>query len=147
MIAIEHFDLIARHPTRVTRSKGLDHRLGEFGWVSHQGGTDAGFDAIKFIVKGGGRHPDGFRVGLIGGMDGGMNPENHLAHQLHKRGKQEVASILYLGRVGKQIVDALGIEESLQDSSGHDTDGTLLNEGGKNGIQQHDRHLQGAFRQ
>jgi len=39
-------------------------------------------------------------------MDSGMNAENHFAHQLNEGGKQEVASILFLGCVGKKIVDA-----------------------------------------
>ena len=53
MIAIEHFDLIARYPTWVTSSEGLDHWLSELGRVSHEGGRDAGFNAIEFIVEGG----------------------------------------------------------------------------------------------
>jgi hypothetical protein len=80
-------------------------------------------------------------------MDAGMNPEHHFAHQLHEGGKQEVAGVLLLGGVSKELIKALGIEESLQDGPGHDTDGTFFNEGGKNGVQQHGCHLQWAFGQ
>jgi hypothetical protein len=88
MIAIEHFDLIAGHPTRVAGPQGLDHRLRERGGVAHQGCRHAGFDTIELVVKGGGRHPNRLFVGLIGGMHGRMNPENDFTHQLHQRGKQ-----------------------------------------------------------
>jgi hypothetical protein len=131
----------------VTRSKRLDHGLDELGRISHQGSRDAGFDAIELIVKGGGRHPDGFRVGLIGRMDAGMNPEHDFTHQLHKRGKQELARLLLLGGAGKQVVHALGIQEPFQDGSSHDTDGTLLDKGGKDGVQQHGCHLQGGYKE
>jgi len=142
-----NLELITCHPTWVTSSEGFDHRLGEFGRVAHQGGTDAGFNAIEFIVEGGGGDPDSVSISLIGSMDAGMNPEHHFAHQLHERGEQKVTRILLLGSAGKELIKALGIEESLQDGSSHHTDRTLLNEGSKNGVQQHGRHLQGAFRQ
>ena len=74
-----------------------------------------------------------------------MNPEHHFAHQLHQRGKQEFAGILLLGGAGKKVIDAWGIQEPLQDGSGHDTDGTLLDEGGKDGVQQHGCHLQARY--
>ena len=60
-----------------------------------------------------------------------MPPQDPFAHQLHERGKQEVADTLLLGGAGKQVIDALGIQESLQDGSGHDTDGRSLTKGAK----------------
>ena len=79
---------------------------------------------------------------LIGGMDGGMNPKHDFAHELNERGKQELARILLLGSVGKEVIQALGIQKSFQDGLGHHTDRTLLDEGGKDSVQQHSRHLQ-----
>ena len=103
MVTIEDLDLIPGHPPWVTGSKRLDYGLGEFGRVSHQDGRHTGFDAIEFIVKGGGRHPDGFSIGLIGSMNAGMNPEHDFTHQLHERGKQEFTRILLLSGAGKQV--------------------------------------------
>ena len=145
MIAIEDLDLIAGQPTWVTGPQGLDHGLGERGGVAHQGGGHPGFDAIELVVQGGGRHPNGVFVGLIGGMDGGMDPEHDFTHQLHQRGKQELAGILLLGGAGKQVINAWRIQEPLQDSPGHHTDRALLDEGGKDGVQQHGRHLQARY--
>jgi hypothetical protein len=79
-------------------------------------------------------------------MHSGMNAENDFAHQLNEGGKQESACILFLGGMGKKIVDALGIEESFQDRSSHHADGPFLNEGGKDGVQQHGRHLPRSLR-
>lgn len=107
----------------------------------HQGSGHPGFDAIEFVIKSGGRHPNGLVMRLVGGMDAGMDPEHHVAHHLYERGKQQFARILLLGRTGKERIDAWGIQEPLQDRPGHHTDGTLLHEGGKDGGQQHDRHL------
>ena len=85
-------------------------------------------------------HAESLLIGLIGSMDRGTNAEHYFTHQLNEGGKQEVARILSLGRMGKKIIDVLGIEESLQDGSSHNADGTLVNEGGKDGIQQHGRY-------
>jgi hypothetical protein len=79
-------------------------------------------------------------------MDGGMNPEHHFTHQLHERGKHQLASILLLGGAGKKVINALGIQEPLQDGPGHHTDRALLDEGGKDSVQQHDCHLQARYR-
>jgi hypothetical protein len=49
---------------------------------------------------------------------------------------------LVLGGAGKQGIQALRIQESFQGSSGHHTNRALLDEGGKDRIQQHCRHLQ-----
>ena len=84
MIAVKHPDLVTRYPTGVTGSQRLDNRLGELGGVTHQGSGDTRFDAIEFIVKSGGGHPKRFWIGLIGGMNSRMNPEDNFAHQLHE---------------------------------------------------------------
>jgi hypothetical protein len=68
-------------------------------------------------------------------MDGGMHPQHDFTHQLHQGGKQSLTGILSLGRAGKEGIKALRIQESLQDGSGHDTDGTLLDEGGKDRVE------------
>jgi hypothetical protein len=88
MIAFEDFDLIARQPTRVAGSQGLDHGFCQFGGVTHQGRSYPGFDTVELVVEGGGGHPDCLFVGLISGMHGGMPPEHDFTHQLNQRGKQ-----------------------------------------------------------
>jgi hypothetical protein len=141
MIAIEDLDLIAGQPTRGTGPQGLDNWLGEFGRVSHQGRGHPGFDAVELVVKGGGGYPNGIFVGLIGGMHVGMNPKHDFAHQLHQRGKHQLTGILSLGCACKEGIDTLSIQEPLQDGSGHDTDGALLDKGGKDRVEQHRCHL------
>src|SRR5688572_11333061 len=105
MIAVKHPDLITRYPTGVAGSKRLDDRLGESGGVAHQGSGDTRFDAFEFIVESGGGYPNRLLIGLIGGMNRGMNPEYDFAHQLHQRGKQQMAGILLLGGVGKKLIE------------------------------------------
>jgi hypothetical protein len=78
---------------------------------------------------------------LIAGMDGGMHPAYHFTHQLHQRGKQELARILVLGGAGKQGVEALGVQEPFQHGAGHHTNGPLFDKGGKDRLQQHGQHL------
>jgi hypothetical protein len=74
-----------------------------------------------------------------------MNPEHDFTHHLNQRGKHQLAGILSLGRTSKEGIDAWRIQEPLQDGSGHDTDRPLLNEGGKNGVEQHGRYLQARY--
>jgi hypothetical protein len=57
-----------------------------------------------------------------------------------------LSRILVLSGAGKQGINARGIQEPLQDRSGHHTDRTLLDEWGKDGVQQHDRYLQARYR-
>src|SRR5262249_26961297 len=47
VIAIEHLDLIAGYPTRVTGSQRLDHRFGELGRVTYQSSRHPSFNPIE----------------------------------------------------------------------------------------------------
>jgi hypothetical protein len=51
-----------------------------------------------------------------------------------------------LGGAGKEVIDAWGIQEPLQDGSSHDTEWTLLDEGGQDGVQQQACYLQARDR-
>ena len=129
----------------MTGLQGFDHGLGELGGVSYESRGHGGFDASELVVEGGGGDPDRVFIGLIGGVHIGLPPENNLTHQLNERGKQEGAGLLSLGGTGKAGVETLGIEESLQDRPSHHTDRTLLDEGGKDRVEQHSRHLQARY--
>ena len=142
MIAIKPLDLLAGPPPRVAGPPGLDHRLRECGGVAHQGCGDPGFDAIERGGQGGGRPPQGVFVGLIGSMHRGMHPAHDCTHPLHPRGQQSLAGILSLGGPGKQRIEAWRIQEPLHAGPGHDTDGSLLDEGGKDRVEHHGCHLQ-----
>jgi hypothetical protein len=41
-------------------------------------------------------------------MDGRMDPKHDFTHELHQRGKQDIASILLLGGAGKEGIQAFG---------------------------------------
>jgi hypothetical protein len=88
VIAIEDFNLIPGHPPGVTGPQGLDHRFRQRGRVAHERRGHPCFNTIELVVQGGGRHPNGGFVGLVGSMHGGMDPEDDFTHELHQGGKQ-----------------------------------------------------------
>jgi hypothetical protein len=73
----------------------------------------------------------------VGGMDGWFLAEDNACHQVDEGGEQEFVGVLALGGAGEKLVEVVGIEDSLQDSSGHDADGLFRDEGLKDFVQEH----------
>jgi hypothetical protein len=68
-------------------------------------------------------------------MPRGIPPEHAFTPQLPPRGKRQLASLLARSGAGKEVIDAWRIQEPLQDGSGHDTEGSRLDDGGKDRVE------------
>jgi hypothetical protein len=70
-------------------------------------------------------------------MHGGLEAEDDLAQQLSEGGEEQLVRVLPLGGAFEEGIQAGGVQEALQDGAGQDTDGPLLDEGLKDGLEEH----------
>src|SRR3954464_13195576 len=80
---------------------------------------------------------DALLKGPVGGVNGRLNAEDDLAHQLDQGGEEQLVGILVLSGLGEDGIDVLRVQEALQDGAGHDTDGPLLQKRLKHRIKKH----------
>ena len=87
------------------------------------------FNAWKLVVHRGNADAQGLRRVLIGRMDAGRDPQDHLAHQPHDRREQQLPRVSSLGGLLIQSIQPARIKGSFQDSTNHHTDWTLFHKG------------------
>ena len=117
---------VARQPGGPLAAHGRDDRPEGAGGVPDQFRREARLGAVELVVDGPERDAERLGVGLVGGVDGGLDVADDGAHQVHDRGEQQGAGVLPLGGLLEQGVDGLGGQGVLQGGTGHDGDGALL---------------------
>jgi hypothetical protein len=142
MVAVYNPAAIAGQPWLQRSAQGIDHRGGLLGRVADQGGRHRCFDAIEFVVN---RRQRESRVALFqrlkGGVDAGLDSQDHIAHQVNQRRKVHFARVASSGGLGEKVIDPLGIEYPFQNGACHHAHRTLFDERFKHLCQTHDYRL------
>src|SRR5436190_14101703 len=129
MVAIEDAGTVAGQPRVTPGAEFVDDAGSLLGAVGNQGGGDAQFHCLEFIVdRLVGNRERCFSLSITG-MDGGFDTKNHSDHHLNERGEKQLVRILLDGSSHEEIVELLGLKEMFQSGTGQYTDGTLVDEG------------------
>jgi hypothetical protein len=85
-----------------------------------------GFHPLQLVIKGLRRDGHLFLLGLIGGMDGGMNLTSHQAHDVRNRREHQTLVLLLRGRSLEQRIETLGRKNVLHGCPHHHAHGCFL---------------------
>src|SRR6516165_10147606 len=77
----------------------------------------------------------------VGGVDGRLLPEHDTSHEIDQGREKQFVGVLVSGVLREQMVDVLRVEDSLQNSPGHNADGGFVEEWLEYLVQQHGRFL------
>jgi hypothetical protein len=107
------------------------------GRILHQGSGDRQFDMLEFVVDRGIADRDLLLHLTVGGMDGGLLIQDDFRQQFDQSGEQQFVGVLPLCRTCEQLIEVFGVEDTLESTAGHDTNGLFLDEGFKHVVEQH----------
>jgi hypothetical protein len=131
VVAVENANAIARQPRCTPRFQFVNHQRRTFSRIAHHGLRNSQFHALEFVVDRVIAHRKLVPTFAVRSEHRWFHAQYHRLHQLDHRRKKQFSFILSDRCPSKQIVEMFRFEESLDDGSRHDSDGSLLNKGGE----------------
>src|SRR6266511_893955 len=86
MVAVEDLGAVARQQGGSGAVPGVNDRSQALGRRVDQRRRQGWFGAVEFVINGTERGLDGLGLGLVGGVNGGLDAADDEAHQIHDRG-------------------------------------------------------------
>src|SRR6516164_4921547 len=137
VVAVQEFDTVAGQQRGQGSPQGVDDRGDAPCGITDQCGRDGQLDVLELVVDRLVADRELVFQLTVGGMDGRLLSENDTTHQLDQGREEQFVGVLMSGMLCEQMVDVLRVEDSLQNSAGHDTDGSFLDKWLEDLVQQH----------
>lgn len=98
MTAIENPASVSGQPGIQARRHRIDERSSMFSRVSNQRSAQSSFHTFEFFVERSRSDRDVVVAGLIGGVDGRLDFQNNVSHEVDQRREEQLFVVLFMGR-------------------------------------------------